>query len=1103
MNEMRNKGFYLFITIMLICLEIANAQLLTNNAQTPAQLVQDVLLGKGVTVSNVTYKGSSVAIGFFNGVNTNIGLDSGIVMTTGTVLSPGGPHGPNNGSAFGTQNGAPGDPDLASITGYSTVNASVLEFDFVPQAATVEFRYVFGSEEYNEYVNTVFNDAFGFFISGPGISGSYSKGSENIALIPNTTSHVSINTLNNGITNPSTGPCNNCQYFIDNFGGSTIQYDAFTTVLTASYGVTCGATYHLKIVIADTYDYEWDSGVFLEAKSFTSQGVSLSTITPSGDSTFIEGCSCAQFNFTRSSSWSSDTLVVDFTVGGTADNGVDHPALPNSVTFLPGETTVSLNVCPFNDSIIEGSESITINFTQTTSCGTDTVEAGLYILDEPLPLSNLINDTTLPCGIVQPVTFNCNLSGGYPPFNYAWSTGDSTSSITVNPAVTTSYTVIVTDACGSIDTTIVRVYISDFSFAVSSTMANCGASDGSITISQSGGIAPVQYSIDNGVTYQASGNFMNLSAGIYRVVGKDNAGCADSLTVIINNPDGPLIDSINWINPLCHGICSGIATVFATPALGGALFYLWSDPLAQANDSASGLCGTTYYITVTEISGDTCKTISPVTLTYPSLIIGTSSADSANCLNEHGSITVIASGGTGMPYQYGIDGGISFQSSNVFNNLPAGPYIIQIRDSNNCVSNIHDTIYNLPGPAIDNVLINNISCYGGGDGTLTITASEGAGNPYSYSIDNGATYQTSNAFTGLLPGTYLLWIQDSLGCTTQDIAIITQPLALSLSIQVTSVSCYDGKDGKARATVSGGTPIYTFQWSGTGAQSTATATGFSAGTYYVLVSDANGCLIGDSIVMTQPDSLQLNIQGNASFCGHNNGMATVIVNGGTPLYTYLWNDSFSQTQNSASDLPTGFYTVTVTDAKHCTKKESIFVSQVLGITADFIPDQEDRETSFKVNFINESIGASSYYWDFGDGTTDSIFNPTHIYTEQGQYQVILVACYTSNCCDTTSSLIHVVDPNSLFVPNVFTPNGDGVNDVFRIQLNDLVKIEVDIYNRWGNLLYSWTDVNGGWNGRKENGSECSDGVYYYVVRFAETSAGKIYSTQSGHVTLLR
>jgi hypothetical protein len=171
---------------------VVNAQLAVNESVTNAQavsLVENVFVGNCVTVSNVTFTGfangaTQGAVGSFsNGNTTNLGLDDGIVLTSGRASIAAGP---NNSGSASFNNPSTGDADLTAIIGVNTFDAAVLEFDFVPVSNTISFRYVFGSDEYSEYVNAGFNDVFGFFISGPGIAGPFSGGAENIALLPST-----------------------------------------------------------------------------------------------------------------------------------------------------------------------------------------------------------------------------------------------------------------------------------------------------------------------------------------------------------------------------------------------------------------------------------------------------------------------------------------------------------------------------------------------------------------------------------------------------------------------------------------------------------------------------------------------------------------------------------------------------------------------------------------------------------------------------------------------------------------------------------------------------------------------------------------------------
>jgi len=235
-------------------------------------LVKTVFLGSSdVMVSNITFNGANHALGYFSYPNGKLGMPDGILLTTGSIY---GSKGPNNNPVMGTDNNRPGDGQLTKMAGKTTYDAVSLEFDFYPVSDRIEFRYVFASEEYLEYVNRGFNDVFGFYLSGPGINGTV-----NLAKLPESDEIVSVNTINDRV---------NAQYYIDN--GSTLdprdksaqlrskvfdnqlQWDGFTTVLTATHKVTPYAKYRIKIAIADAGDGVVDSGVYLKSKSFKSVG---------------------------------------------------------------------------------------------------------------------------------------------------------------------------------------------------------------------------------------------------------------------------------------------------------------------------------------------------------------------------------------------------------------------------------------------------------------------------------------------------------------------------------------------------------------------------------------------------------------------------------------------------------------------------------------------------------------------------------------------------------------------------------------------------------------------------------------------------------------
>lgn len=238
---------------------------------TPEDMVEH-LIGTGVNYSNVTYQGADIASGIFNnGSSTNIGIETGIFLTSGSgYIIPG----PNTLGVAGASNQLGGHPLLDNITTVTTYDASVLEFDFLPLNDTVKCRFVFGSEEYNEWVGSSFNDVFGFFVTGPDPAGGNYE-DKNIALVPDTVIPITINNVNNGFAPANVvpnGPCENCQYFVDNTNGMTIEYDGFTTVIILWVLVNPDEEYHFAIAVGDAGDGILDSGVLLEGTSFKSLG---------------------------------------------------------------------------------------------------------------------------------------------------------------------------------------------------------------------------------------------------------------------------------------------------------------------------------------------------------------------------------------------------------------------------------------------------------------------------------------------------------------------------------------------------------------------------------------------------------------------------------------------------------------------------------------------------------------------------------------------------------------------------------------------------------------------------------------------------------------
>ena len=242
----------------------ASAQLEVDTTLTPQQAVEDIFLSNGIFIANVTFNGASAStlnagVGTFVSNGSGLGIESGLILSTGAAIGAEGDVLLGS-TANAVTNGVQNDTDIALLVAGQCYDGAILEFDFIATGDSMDFVYVFGSDEYEEFVGTAFNDVFGFFVSGPGISGAFWNGAVNIALVPGTIDPVAINTVNSFV---------NSEYFVVNTGQILAQYDAYTTPLHACIGgLQIGETYHIKLAISDVGDMVLDSGVFLSGSSF-------------------------------------------------------------------------------------------------------------------------------------------------------------------------------------------------------------------------------------------------------------------------------------------------------------------------------------------------------------------------------------------------------------------------------------------------------------------------------------------------------------------------------------------------------------------------------------------------------------------------------------------------------------------------------------------------------------------------------------------------------------------------------------------------------------------------------------------------------------------
>jgi len=467
---------YLFLALACALVTYsAQAQLVVESTLTVEELVNDVLLGEGVTATNITYNdlpGDSVhvQVGTFNSENSNVPIDEGVIMASGNIQVAVGPNtgdGSFDGTGYTSTNG---DADLEQLTG-NTIDindVAIIEFDFVATADSLRFNYVFASEEYENYVCCSVNDAFGFFLSGPGITGTFSNDAINVALVPGGEVPVTINTVNDGGADCAETNCSgldanwmdNTQFYVDNPPGldpNQHEFEGSTVLLTALSDIECGGEYHIKLAIGDGGDNIFDSAVFLEAGSFAAFGEvfvnvdpvigGVTVSDPQYDDVIVAGCSEVGVELVRPDGLPVDSVFIEF--GGSAIEGEDYELGENdTLFFFPQDIdTLNFEIFTLYDGVPDENEEIIISVIWKDGCGEpDTATATIPFVDPYILESFTENvDVICPADMTQ---IGATASNGINPYEYNWGDFGTGANVSVPvPDDEEYYVVQITDAC--------------------------------------------------------------------------------------------------------------------------------------------------------------------------------------------------------------------------------------------------------------------------------------------------------------------------------------------------------------------------------------------------------------------------------------------------------------------------------------------------------------------------------------------------------------------------------------------------------------------------------------------------------------------------------
>jgi gliding motility-associated-like protein len=913
-----------------------------NNGNTLAQN----LVGSGVLISNVTLSCANNAAGTFTANNTNLGLTGGILLTTGWASVA---VGPNNSGSAGVCNGGGSDPVLTQLAGISTFDACRLEFDFVPTSNNVSFQYVFGSEEYPEFANSSFNDAFAFLISGPNPSGG-NYNNVNIATLPNG-QIVSINSVNHIVNN---------QFYINNNFGQTIQYDGFTVILTATANVVPCQTYRLRLSIADGLDCAYDSGVFLASGSFVSGNfnASVSSIVPatcsSGGSASVTATGgIPPYTYTWSNGQTGPTANnlnpgnYTVTVSYTQCN---QPVTTQVSVTIPGPQPVSAQASTTPVSCANGTNgSIQLNVTGGTAPYTaqwnngstglqiNNLAAGTYTatindaggcsttvsatITQPNPvIINTLGQVSPSCAGVNNGSIQVAAIGGTGNLTYLWQPSGATSAQNPNLAGG-QHSVVVTDANGCTAQQSFNLITPVGIVANISSITNVacnGQATGAIQSQISGGTQPLTFnwSPQGGNTQNAT----NLPAGNYTLSIADANGCTASLQAQITQPPPLQLPAPQVNNIPCNGQANG--SIQVNPQGGvGPYFFLWT-PGGSNQSGIQNLSPGTYSVMVSDANG--CIANAAAQITQPNaLSLQLIQPTSPTCHNEtNGNIGSQVSGGT-APYVYQWTP--SGQNTPQITGLGAGNFGLTVSDANGCLANAQTTLINPPALQITQSSITHVLCNGASSGAIQ-TAVSGGTTPYQFTWNGSAS--PSSSIQNIPAGTYTLAVTDANGCPGTFSAQINQPTALVVAPPAVSpVICNGQTNGSLNTQASGGVAPYQFTWQ-PGNLNGALQGNLPAGTYTLNVVDANGCTQQQTATITQPQPLLASISqiNNVTCNGNANGSLTATASGGNGGFSYQWTPSGGN-QLSASNLGPGNYTFTVTDSKNCTATASATITQ--------------------------------------------------------------------------------------------------------------------------------------------------------------------------------